>query len=446
MNAIVAETVTVGTVGTSFPSATSEYDASTIIYDSVDHKFGDPDWIDKRTSFGIANYGTDLTVSEADIGTENSVDFPTVQTSYINADTNATVSSTDMTVAIVFRLTDLVDSAVLISYDTAQPSFNLSAGTLYLERAGKYNLNTGITFAIDTNYILVATLSSTTGIQLRVNGVELYTNTTSYGTYSFFPSLCLFGRHWNNTTQFFIGKLGNVMTAASVLTTEQIENIETYLSSKYSIATGLVPVVKSGDPFSTGSGTITIYGGMNSTGTVSASTLSLTGNATAAGAVTAASLSVSADAAIFTATIDHLFTRGLYQEMTTAATEISANLYNVYYTNHGIFYISGADNPTANFSLNIIYLPTDTTYTCTLSLIYYQTSSAYYCNGVSASDASGNYLLGGASTYTAPKFAGGTPSFTTSPNLVIQQFSLFSIPDAVGTMTRYVVSSVSPYY
>ena len=334
----------------------------------------------------------------------------------------------------------------IVSYEAAQPSFNLSSGVLYLERAGKYNLNTGITLTVDTPYILCVTLSSTSGLKIRINGVESYTNTTSYGSYTFNTALCNFGRHYTNTTQFFIGKIANCITAASVLSTDEIENIETYLSSKYQIATGAVPTVKNADPFSSGSGTITIYGGLNSTGALSSGSLDLSGNAVVDGSITAASLAISGAGNIFSATIDHLYTNGMYSESTSAATKSASNEYTVWYTNHGIFHINGVDNPTSNFSLKILNLPTDTSYICTVSLLYYQWTTAYYCSGVSAQDASGNYILGGSSTYIAPKFSGGTPSFTTSPNLVVQQFSLISIPDDTSEMTRYVVSSVAPYY
>jgi hypothetical protein len=115
------------------------------------------------------------------------------------------------------------------------------------------------------------------------------------------------------------------------------------------------------------------------------------------------------------------------------------------YTNSGIFYIAGTNNPTANFSVSIEQIPTDTTKVYTISLVYYQYTAAYYCNAVRASDKNGNYILGTASTYVAPKFNGGTPTFSTSPNLVIQQFTIVSFPDDLNEMTRYVISSVSPF-
>ena len=442
------ETIAIGTAAVSFPTATSEFDATTIVYD-LDSKF--TTFTDKRTSLSAVMSGTDLTISVDDdttvaVETANgingiaAIDFPTAMTSYIDADTSATASSTDMTVVVVFK--KFADSETLISYEAAQPSFNFTGDTLYLERAGKYDLNTGITITNDTAYIMVATLSTTSGLTIRINGVVAYTNTTSYGSYWFNTALCFFGRHYTTTTKYFVGRLGNVMTAAKILSATEIDNIETYLSAKFDIAIGSNSVACVSDPFQAGSGSCIVNGGID---TVECTTDTLTVADCATIDNTVIRYASIEEATLSTLNASYITTNGLYYEGLTSAIYISSNVYTLTYTNHGIFYIGGTENPTANFSVRIEQLPTDTTKVYTISLVYYQSTGTYYCNAVRASDTGGTYLLGTSSTYVAPKFSGGTPSFSTAPNLVIQQFTVVSFPDSLGATTRYVVSSVAPF-
>ena len=54
---IAVETLTVGTASVSFPANTSEFDATTIVFD-IDNKFSNTDFIDKRTGLGVAQIGS----------------------------------------------------------------------------------------------------------------------------------------------------------------------------------------------------------------------------------------------------------------------------------------------------------------------------------------------------------------------------------------------------
>jgi hypothetical protein len=444
------QTLVIGTETVSFPTGVSEFDTTSITYD-IDNKF--TEFIDKRTNFGTVQNGADLSISVDDPDTPEvetsygingvaAIEFGGAMTSYIDADTSSTASSNDMTVVIVFRKADECDT--IISYEAAQPSFNCTGGVLYLERAGKYNLNTGITITDLTPYILVATLSATAGLKIRINGVQQFSDLTSYGSYHFNSALCDFGRHYTDTSKWFIGPIGNVMTAPTILTATEIDNIETYLSNKFQIAIGEgTPTIRTSDPFSTGSGSCTVYGTIDSVGIVS-DTLEVSGATSLNSLTLDGSLTIAGNTIAQELTTSVLTTNGVYYENISSVIDTSTNVYLLSYTNSGIFYIGGAKNPTANFSVSIEQIPTDTTKVYTISLVYYQYTHAYYCNAVRASDKNGNYLLGTASTYAAPKFSGGTPSFSTTPNLVIQQY-IVSFPDDQSTMTRYVISSVSPF-
>jgi hypothetical protein len=65
---------------------------------------------------------------------------------------------------------------------------------------------------------------------------------------------------------------------------------------------------------------------------------------------------------------------------------------------------------------------------------------------VRARDTTDTYVLATASTFETPKFSGGTPTFTTTPNLVIQTFNILSFPNGIDEITRHVISSVSPFF
>jgi hypothetical protein len=136
-----------------------------------------------------------------------------------------------------------------------------------------------------------------------------------------------------------------------------------------------------------------------------------------------------------------LNTTGLYYETIITASG-SASPFTLDYSAGGIYFISTAAVPAANFSVIITNIPTDQTKTYTISLIYYQAANKYYASTARVSNTTGTtYLLGTSSTYAAPLFTGGTPVLTTAPCLIVQQFTIISI-----SSVRYVTSSVSASY
>jgi hypothetical protein len=430
--------LTVGAASTAFPTATSEYDAATIDFDPDTNTFSS--YNDTYSTLSAIISGASMTVNETGINGFPAIDFPFEGIGKIIADTNSTTSSTEATVVVVFKRTDACEC--ILSYDAAQPSFNLSSTTniLSLQRAGKYDLNTGITIDVDTPYILVATFSgSEPAIRVRINGVQQFETTSNYSSPSYNISLCNFGAHSTDATKtFFVGLLGDVITAATVLSATEIDNIEQYLSNKYQIGIGASATIYNSNPFATGSGSMTVNGGLI--------TNLLTADTATVSTAAVANLEVSGLVMTDTLNAQTVQTRGVYHEGITAAPWVANdNAYLLDYNNGGVFYISGTDNPTANFNIQLINLPTDTSRVYTISLVYYQPSTAYYCNGVRARDTTSAYILATASTFESPKFSGGAPSFSATPNLVIQQFTIVSFPNDVNETTRYVISSVAPF-
>ena len=136
-----------------------------------------------------------------------------------------------------------------------------------------------------------------------------------------------------------------------------------------------------------------------------------------------------------------VFTKGLLYEASLSASG-SASPFTLNYSLGGIFYIPTASVPSSNFSVIITNIPVDQNNVYTLSLLYYQASTSIYCNTLRVVDTTGTtYILGTSSTYASPLNCGGTPLLTTSPSLIIQQFTIISI-----SSVRRVLSSVGSYY
>jgi hypothetical protein len=135
-----------------------------------------------------------------------------------------------------------------------------------------------------------------------------------------------------------------------------------------------------------------------------------------------------------------LTTRGLLYETGIAASG-TASPFTLDYSLGGIFYIPTSSVPTSNFSVIITNIPTDQTKIYTITLIYYQASTTIYGSTVRISDTVSSYISGTSSTYVAPLFNGGTPSLSTSPCIIMQQFTVSSI-----SSVRYTTSIVGAYY
>jgi hypothetical protein len=294
---------------------------------------------------------------------------------------------------------------------------------------------------------MVITLGSPTGIAVRLNGVEVYSNSTNFGSFHYNTSLCYFGRKWNNDALFFVGRIANVMTFNQRLGSSDIANIESYLSNQYQISIGSSPAIASYNPYTENSGLLTVHGLVDASD-IETNTLSVSGAASVGSA-----LSVGGDVSlpgksVYCEMLDTsvLQTHGIYYESAIeCGRDSSSNYYYAQYQYGGLFYVDGSYNPTSNFYLSIYNIPVDTGAAYTLSLMYQQPSTCYYCNKLRCQDASGSWVLGDANSWVTPRFSGGTPSFSTSPNVVVQQFSVLSIPDNTSTMQRYCVSSVSPF-
>jgi hypothetical protein len=353
-----------------------------------------------------------------------------------------------MTTIICFkRYSTDENNNTILSYDSDQPTFTVTNDTLYIERAGSYNLNTGVTIAANTPYILAITLSSPSGIKVRLNGVEVYSNTTTYSSYLLNCGNACIGKHFNTTNLYFAGRIANVMTAASVLSADDISNIEAYLSYKYQIAIGSTPTISSYDPYTEASGLCTVHGTIDASG-VDTTTLSVSDAASIGGTLTVGSDITATGQNIYCEQIQSSVfrTNGIYYEGSICVGyDTSSNYYYGSYLYGGVFFIDGSNNPTSNFYFSLYNVPVDTGASYTISLMYHQMSTTYYCNKIRIQDASGEWIIGGANSWSTPYFNGGLPSFSTSPNLVIQQFSIVSIPDNTLTTQRYCGSSVSPF-
>jgi hypothetical protein len=110
------------------------------------------------------------------------------------------------------------------------------------------------------------------------------------------------------------------------------------------------------------------------------------------------------------------------------------------------FYIPTDYTFASNFQLILTNVPTDTTREYTISIIYRQPTTLFYISTARVSDTATTYLLGTASTFSAPSFNGGVPVIANSPNLIIQSFAILSIATSASAFSRFVTTSVSNHY
>ena len=131
-------------------------------------------------------------------------------------------------------------------------------------------------------------------------------------------------------------------------------------------------------------------------------------------------------------------TQGLLYEITINATQSSTNAPTLSYGDGGCFILPNMI--TANATLSVTNIPTDTTKTYTFSVTYQQTSTRFYIATVQFQDTGSVYITNsGVAGFVAPLFNGGTPSLSGATNcVIIQTFTVISVGGS-----RRVVSSVS---
>ena len=192
------------------------------------------------------------------------------------------------------------------------------------------------------------------------------------------------------------------------------------------------------DDSTTGTGTITSAGLLSATSGLTVTGAITTNNnisTTGTGTITSGGLITATSGLTATGAIT---SNSLYYENTNVVGGV-VNAYTLSYTTGGVFYIPTGINVTANSTLVITNIPTTTTQSFTFTVGYYQTSTRFYINSLRVSDTGTTYLLGTSSTFVTPYYNGGTPVLTgTSPCLILQQFTVFS----VGT-SRYIGTSIS---
>ena len=157
------------------------------------------------------------------------------------------------------------------------------------------------------------------------------------------------------------------------------------------------------------------------------------------GATTTASNQIMLGTASETVLIPNsITTQGLYYEVINTATQSSTNAPTLSYSVGGNFVLGTLI--TANCTLGVTNIPTDTTKAYTFSVTYQQTSTRFYIATVQFQDTGSAYITNsGSAGFVAPYFNGGTPSLTGITNCVIIQ--TFTIISAGGS--RRVLSSVS---
>ena len=133
-----------------------------------------------------------------------------------------------------------------------------------------------------------------------------------------------------------------------------------------------------------------------------------------------------------------LQTQGLVYESVTTATQSSTNAPTLSYGSGGNFTLGTMI--TANATLGVTNIPTDTTKSYTFSVSYQQNTTRYYITTIQIQDTGSTYITnGGSAGFVAPLWNGGTPSLSGSSNcVIIQSFTVISVGGA-----RRVISSVS---
>ena len=132
-----------------------------------------------------------------------------------------------------------------------------------------------------------------------------------------------------------------------------------------------------------------------------------------------------------------LTTQGLIYEVVGTAGQ-SSNALTLNYSLSGL--VNVGTMITANATLAVTNIPTDTTKSYTFSVAYQQTATRYYIATVQFQDTGSAYITnGGTSGFVAPLFNGGTPALTGTSNcVIIQQFTVISVGGS-----RRVISSIS---
>ena len=129
-----------------------------------------------------------------------------------------------------------------------------------------------------------------------------------------------------------------------------------------------------------------------------------------------------------------LVTQGLVYEAINTATQTTANVPAFSFGTGGVWTLG--TTLTANATLTVTNIPTDTTKSYTFSVVSYFANAAtrYYISSVVFTNTDNGSILTG-----APLFNGGTPTLTgTTPCVIIQQFTVVSVGG-----NRRVISSVS---
>ena len=133
-----------------------------------------------------------------------------------------------------------------------------------------------------------------------------------------------------------------------------------------------------------------------------------------------------------------MVTQGLMYEVVNVANQSSTNAPTLSYGAGGVFTLG--TSITANATLAVTNIPTDTTKSFTFTVSYQQTSTRFYIATVQLQDTAGAYITNaGTSGFVAPLWNGGTPSLSGTTNCVIvQSFTVISVGGS-----RRVVSSLS---
>ena len=134
-----------------------------------------------------------------------------------------------------------------------------------------------------------------------------------------------------------------------------------------------------------------------------------------------------------------LITQGLIYEVVNTCTQ-ATNALSFSFATGGLWTVGTMIS--ANATLAVTNIPTDTVKSYTFSVCYQQTSTRYYIATVQFQDTAGAYITNsGTSGFVAPLFNGGTPSLSGTTNCsIVQQFTVISIGGS-----RRVISTISCY-
>jgi hypothetical protein len=120
-----------------------------------------------------------------------------------------------------------------------------------------------------------------------------------------------------------------------------------------------------------------------------------------------------------------------------SAVSTGTNSFVLNYSSGSVFYLTTGSTLSANFSVSLQNILTDTDRSRTITLIY-ATTGKWYCNSITAwSDSGSTQITLSSST---PLFSGGNPSITTS-TVMVQTFNIIRI---FGS--NYCLSNVSSFY